>query len=193
MEITALQSNDAIAMLRRLIILTVLPISISMSSACSAAQDIKCGVAMQAEAKKDYELLHEKVNEGDHCAELSLARAYFLGDEKLERDPNKALVLAQKSATSGLATAQYELALMYMGGGGIDADYKEVIRWLTESSDQGYIPAQTSLGRLLVDGRLVERDIQKGLRLLLEADKNGGAVARPILVEMADAVATSDK
>ncbi|MDJ0863504.1 MAG: tetratricopeptide repeat protein [Gammaproteobacteria bacterium] len=195
MTANVLQRNDgnAIAMSRRQNILAVLPIIILISSACSAGQNMKCGIAMQAEADKDYELLRDRAYRGDHCAELSLARAYFLGDDKLERDADKALGLAQRSASSGLAIAQYELALMYMGGRDINADYEKVVYWLTEAANQGYIPAQTSLGRMLVDGRLVERDIQKGLRLLLEADKNGGAVAGQLLVEMADAIARPGK
>lgn len=156
--------------------------------ASGAVQTVKCGDAMNAEANGDFDLLFQSAAQGDHCAELSLARAYFLGHEKLDRDPVIALNYAQKAANSGLDVAQYEIALMYMGGRGIKPDFDKAMHWLTEASSQNYIPAQTSLGRLLIDGRLVKRDIHKGLLLLLRADNNGSEVAKQLLTQMADSL-----
>lgn len=175
-------------MLRSQIRMTMLPMLFAVSVVCNAAPTVQCGDAMQAEADKDYQMLMSLADKGDHCAELSLGRAYLWGDEKLKRNAVLALEFTARSARSGLAIAQYELALMYMGGHGINADYKDVVYWLTKASNQGNISAKTTLGRLLTDGRLVKRDLQRGLRLLLEADKDGGVVARQLLEKMADSL-----
>jgi len=155
---------------------------------CKASDSFDCSIAMAAEADKHYDFLRQQVEKGDHCAELSLARIYLEGDEILERNPEKALEFAQRAVISGLPVAQYELALMYMGGQGINADYDEVIHWLALAAKQNYVPAQTSLGRLLIEGRLVKRDLRQGFRLLLEAEKSGGVVAKQLLIEMADSL-----
>lgn len=166
--------------------------SVTAVAICDSASDpVQCGTEMRYEAQKDYVKLQNLSNNGNHCAQLSLGRAYLFGDESIRRNKPKALELTTQAAEGGLAEAQYELGLLYMGFGPNDAEYPKVVFWLDKAANQGHVSAQTLLGKLLLEGKAVPRDIHRGMMLLLEADSNGGNEAKDILLKMALQVSTA--
>jgi len=120
-------------------------------------------------------------SQNDPCAQLSLARMYQENLPGLPADINHAHALYLAAATSGLDTAQFELALWYAYNGKTDADVVQTEYWLVKSASQGYTPAQTNLGRMLIEGTVLKQDIPRGLNWLLTADSNGGREAHQIL------------
>ncbi|MDE6850611.1 MAG: sel1 repeat family protein, partial [Clostridia bacterium] len=51
-----------------------------------------------------------------------------------------------KSAESGNAEAQYELALRYHKGNGVEIDFEKALYWYEQSANRGYVNAQAWLG-----------------------------------------------
>ena len=153
-----------------------------------AKPEIKCGQAMKLAAAKEAGALNKLAKNGDACAQHFLADIYVRGEGQAKADPERALELEKQAAQSGLDIAQYGLALMYLGGGGIESNYKEAVSWLTLAANQGDVPAQTTLGELLIEGRLAEQDIHQGIKWLLRADENGGQVAKQLLETMANSL-----
>ncbi len=74
-------------------------------------------------------------------------------DAHARGDYAKALRLIRPLANDGDAAAQYNLALMYMTGRGVQQDYTAAAIWLRKAAEQGYAFAQSNLGTLYRDGR----------------------------------------
>lgn len=55
--------------------------------------------------------------------------------------------MASKSCGAGLAAAQFQLALDYASGDGIEADKYETAKWFEKAAEQGMVevPIQTGL------------------------------------------------
>ena len=65
-------------------------------------------------------------------------------------------------ANAGNSEAQYEIAVRYLVGRGIEQSYVEAAKWLQEAAAGGVISAQYNLGVLYDSGRGVEADAPKG-------------------------------
>lgn len=66
---------------------------------------------------------------------------------------NEGEALIRKSANSGHADAQFELALVYLNGAsGISIDNEEAIRWFEKSAESGNLRALNELGYLYAKG-----------------------------------------
>jgi hypothetical protein len=74
-------------------------------------------------------------------------------DAHARGDYAKALRLIRPLANDGDAAAQYNLALMYMTGQGVQQDYTAAAIWFRKAAEQGYAFAQSNLGTLYRDGR----------------------------------------
>jgi TPR repeat protein len=66
-------------------------------------------------------------------------------------------------ANAGDSEAQYEIAVRYLVGRGIEQSYVEAAKWLQESAAGGVISAQYNLGVLYDSGRGVEADAVEAL------------------------------
>ena len=51
----------------------------------------------------------------------------------------------RKAAEQGLASAQYNLGLMYYEGDGVELDVKQAVSWTRKAAEQGYASAQANL------------------------------------------------
>ncbi len=61
-------------------------------------------------------------------------------------------------ANQGLASAQYNLGVMYDNGRGVPQDDVEAVKWYRLAADQGLASAQYNLGNMYDNGRGVPQD-----------------------------------
>lgn len=77
-----------------------------------------------------------------------------ISETRVRPDPERARVMFQYAATTfGDATAQYNLARLYLDGVGGEKDSRQGLRWLYLAADKGNIQAQAVLGQMMFDGR----------------------------------------
>ncbi len=88
-----------------------------------------------------------------------------------------------KSAKLGSNAAQYNLAILYMQGHGIEQSRFKAQRWLKKAAKAGHPAAQYSLGKLHLTGAGVRRDASKGWKLVKLASNQGVSPAQYDLAE----------
>ena len=68
-------------------------------------------------------------------------------------NPERALEIFHFAAVNfGDATAQYDMARMYLDGTGVAKDPRQAARWLYLAADKGHIESQALLGQMLFNG-----------------------------------------
>ena len=98
------------------------------------------------------------------------------------------------AAEEGLDLAQYNLAILYFTGQGVEKDAAEAFRWTELAALQGHVAAQFNLGSLYYAGDGVEADLNKAVKMFEGAARAGHANAALILANMyADGELTSDE
>ena len=88
------------------------------------------------------------------------------------------------AAEEGLDLAQYNLAILYFTGQGVEQDAAEAFRWTKAAALQGHVAAQFNLGSLYYAGDGVEADTTKAVELFEGAARAGHANAALILANM---------
>ena len=78
--------------------------------------------------------------------------AYDRGDYTL------AARLFRPLAEQGIASAQFNLCVMYANGQGLPQDYQAALKWYRRAAEQGDASAQNNLGLMYEKGRGVRRD-----------------------------------
>jgi len=81
------------------------------------------------------------------------------------------------AAKEGHADSQYNLALMYEHGIGVDKDGKEAVVWYGKSAELGHAAAQFNLGVLYENGRGTKVDFEKANEWYRKASVQGDALA----------------
>jgi TPR repeat protein len=104
-------------------------------------------------------------------------------DAHARGDYAKALRLVRPLANDGDAAAQFNLALMYVTGQGVQQDNTAAALWFRKAADQGYALAQSNLGVLYRDGRGVPQDHTEAVKWFRKAADQGDAVAQYLLGE----------
>ena len=88
------------------------------------------------------------------------------------------------AAQQGLDLAQYNLAILYFTGQGVDQDYEQAFRWTEAAAAQGHINAQANLASLYLEGTGVVRDVDQAVRWFSAAGRSGHAGAAMTLTVM---------
>ena len=110
---------------------------------------------------------------------------YQLGRQALgAKDYKQALMWFQKAAEQGHSIAQFNLAVMYYEGEGVEKDLKQAAIWCSKAAEQGYSVAQFSLGVMYNKGKGVEKDREQAASWYLKAAKHGDADAQFNLAHM---------
>ncbi len=81
------------------------------------------------------------------------------------------------AAEQGLDLAQYNLAILYFTGRGVDQNMEQAFRWTKAAAEQGHLDAQANLASLYIDGNGVDKDVAGGLEWFASAGKAGHAGA----------------
>lgn len=78
-------------------------------------------------------------------------------------DYKQAVHWYKKSANQGYASAQFQLAICYHAGTGVNQNLTESILWLTKAATQGHSGAQFLLGSCYQTGDGVEENPQQAI------------------------------
>ena len=85
----------------------------------------------------------------------SLEEAEFAYDRG---DYTQAARLFRPLAEQGIASAQFNLGVMYSRGQGVPQDYQAALKWYRRAAEQGDASAQNNLGLMYERGRGARRD-----------------------------------
>lgn len=88
------------------------------------------------------------------------------------------------AAEEGLDLAQYNLAILYFTGQGVEQDLKAAFEWTEAAAQQGHLAAQFNLATLYYDGQGVARDRDLGVEWFTRAAKAGHPDAAFVLAKM---------
>jgi len=101
---------------------------------------------------------------------VALGRYYLNGipNSKVKSDPERAREMFSYAASYfGNADAQYDLARLYLNGGGTSRDdVRYGARWLGLAAQKGQHQAQALLGQMLFSGKQLPRQAARGLMWL---------------------------
>ncbi|MDX1491744.1 MAG: tetratricopeptide repeat protein [Pseudohongiellaceae bacterium] len=70
----------------------------------------------------------------------------------------------QLAADAGLDLAQYNLAIMYYTGRGVEQNYQTAFEWTVKAAEQGHLNAQNNLGALYYTGTGTPVNFEKALQ-----------------------------
>lgn len=79
----------------------------------------------------------------------------------------------QDAANQNDAKSQYQLAMIFELGLGVEKDLSQAFVWYQKSAQQNYAKAQYNLGVFYALGKGVDKDIQQSKHWILSANKNG--------------------
>jgi hypothetical protein len=89
------------------------------------------------------------------------------------------------SAEQGDAEAQYNLALIYDHGIGVENDDAEALKWYRQAAEQGHAKAQYNLGMMYYFGKGVPQDKATGYQWVILAADRGEQVAKDAMAALA--------
>ncbi len=88
------------------------------------------------------------------------------------------------AAETGLDVAQYNLAILYFTGQGVDQNLPLAFKWTEEAALQGHIGAQANLGSLFLEGSGVDLSVESGIAWFTAAARGGHANSAFALANM---------
>ena len=89
-----------------------------------------------------------------------------------------------RAAEAGLDLAQYNLAILYFTGQGVEQDYEQALRWSEAAAEQGHVNAQYNLGSLYLEGQGTRENNALGIDWFKRAALNGHGNAAYALAKM---------
>ena len=118
-------------------------------------------------------------------AELGANSAWDKGFAAYEKgDYATALREFQSLAEQGVASAQFNLGVMYDKGQGVPQDYKMAAQWYRRAAEQGHAGAQVNLGLMYDNGQGVPQDDKAAVQWYRRAAEQGDAEAQSNLGAM---------
>jgi hypothetical protein len=141
-----------------------------------------------------YKLTPEEIGEGERLAKewqpgqplpakkplatSNIGTFEAAGDAFTRGDHQTALKIWRAYAENGYAPAQFNIAVVYRDGHGVEQNYTEAARWYLLAAEQGHAFAQSDLGFLYLNGLGVNADYGKALTWLRLAALQGDAQAQ---------------
>ena len=93
-------------------------------------------------------------------------------------DYGRAMQLWQPLADDGDPKAQYNVALLYYKGLGVEQDYRTALVWYNQAARAGHVQAMFNMGMMYLNGEGVFRSNQDAFYWISEAAKRGLAAAQ---------------
>ena len=87
----------------------------------------------------------------------------------------------RKAAEQGVASAAFNLGVMYDVGQGVQQNYAEALQWYRKSADAGYASAMTNIAILYYNGQGVKRDLSEAYVWFSRAQKLGDPRAKEMI------------
>lgn len=104
-----------------------------------------------------------------------LACSSLLVKAAMTSDEVSVVLLNLEKANKGVASAQFNLAMCYAEGKGVDKDPGRAFTWARKAADQGYAPAQSMVSRFYHNGEGVAQDKAESAKWLRKAAEQGDA------------------
>lgn len=98
--------------------------------------------------------------------EKSAVQFYETGLSYKEKNPNEAKNYFEKSAEYGYSKGQYELALCYKNGFGVEQNLEKAFTWFEKSMEQGNENAEFEVGYAYLNGIGVIKNFAKAVKYL---------------------------
>ncbi len=95
-----------------------------------------------------------------------------------KKDYAKALAVFLRLAETGNADAQYDLAMLYRTGKGVEKNLGKSFKWFQKAAEQGLPDAQYYLAYMYDNGEAVDKDLQKAFVWYLKAAEHGQGLAQ---------------
>ncbi len=105
---------------------------------------------------------------------------YLLGSQSVKQDKRKAFEYLSEASKEGDAAAEYNLALMYYMGDGVDQNLSASLKLLNTSALKGYKHSIENIGRIY----MMDYQFSKAIKWLKINAKNGDAQANYFLAEI---------
>jgi TPR repeat protein len=99
-----------------------------------------------------------------------------------QKRPADALPLLREAANEGIAEAQYNLGVCYLGGAGVVADAVIANSWFERAAKQGWVDAQFKLAYSYAKGRGIRKDLKLAHRWCLKAAEQGDPECQFIVI-----------
>ena len=78
-----------------------------------------------------------------------------------------------ESNESIMVAGHYKLAMVYLNGDGVERDYQQAFKWLTQAANLGHPESQYNLGWMYADGNGVSQNYKEAVRLFRLATEKG--------------------
>lgn len=88
------------------------------------------------------------------------------------------------AAEEGMVLAQYNLAILYFAGQGVEQNYEEAFKWTAAAAEQGHTAAQFNLGALYYEGNGTRRNRKTAFEWYSKAAEVNYAPAQYNVAEM---------
>lgn len=88
------------------------------------------------------------------------------------------------AAEEGSPLAQYNLAILYFTGRGVETDFEQAFRWTEAAAEQGHLNAQFNLGSLYFEGQGTRQNNVLGVDWFKQAARSGHPDAAYALAKM---------
>lgn len=124
--------------------------------------------------------LSEAAGNGDSAASQLLSKMHSEG--KLEISAARAFEVTKAAANDGIASSQYDLAVMLLEGKGTAIDSKAAYKWFARAAEGNYHPAYYRMAKMHELGLGVQKDQEKASRLY-----NVAASELDVFAQMGDA------
>lgn len=131
------------------------------------------GVAGPLDAVNGYKHLMETADKGNARAFNELGQGYRDGENGLPVDLNVANAYFLKAAEGGYRTGQYNLALAYWSGNGVEQSYKHAGYWAVKAAAQDHPDAQYMMALLTQAGIGGVKDPARAVEWMEAAAANG--------------------
>ena len=131
--------------------------------------------------KSEVHELDYQAQAGNIRAQSELGDLYLFGEQDNEVDYKKAFYWYKKAADQGDAKSQYNLAIMYLNGYGIEMNKSKAVEYYRKSAEQGDSDSQLQLGIRYLNGEGVSQDLKLAKYWLNLSMKNGNVEAEQYL------------
>ena len=128
----------------------------------TALDDLGVGSAATLKRRAETQAAAEDQAAADETSRKDADRAWRQGLEFLQQEQyDRAIRWLAASAKRGSAGAQYDLALLYQTGKGVELSPNQAAEWLRKAAQQGHTEAQYRLAWMLATGDGVHADRQE--------------------------------
>lgn len=135
------------------------------------------GQGVKKNPQEGVRFLERAALRGHALAQRDLAKAYQIG-AGVAADAAKAVYWWRLGAGNQDAFCAYQVGLAYYRGEGVELDYEQAQKWLTQAAQKGVIEAQKTLCQLHLDRAYEKRDAREVRRWMKEVALSGDAQAQ---------------